>query len=528
MGDGAMAGIKPTWHMDHDDHPIPGRRPPLRFLGDLCVLGVLAVARPLARLGLHRPPDAWRRATSLGLRSEGSKFALSAFGLDLWSDAPRPHDAPAPTASDAEAQVVRRLARFLQSEPLAQLAVRHRGVCATAVPRAEVDLAIGQYDERGRLRSLDALLDERRPIAAADQQRGRDTLQSIARAFSLNGAQQPVRVAPRLGAAVDQELARRVLAATMISFEPMPHAEARFLPPSFEKRPGMPLGAFNMIARLSADRRSADLWVQVHHAVTDGVPVQEMLGRLQGAWGVRENIIFPTPEAFAPHAVATRCSPANVRREIWCVQDFIDFEPLLTLRHELNERPDVQAGGGITLATLLVWCLAHQPEFAGRKFASTVDVPPAGEQPRGVNFLSIRPADFFGALNHGAAMVGYAHEASRLLNETRLRCSPTSRAMDTLAMLPSALHLWALRANPDRTADTFGTVGVTVLREAAVFVAPISDFGFDDGFIAIGSMLLPAEGGRRVGAITCKGAHQRIAAYPQAIRRAVANCRQYV
>jgi hypothetical protein len=35
----------------------------------------------LIKLGLRREPDAWRRTVGVGLRSEGSKFGLSAFGV---------------------------------------------------------------------------------------------------------------------------------------------------------------------------------------------------------------------------------------------------------------------------------------------------------------------------------------------------------------------------------------------------------------------------------------------------------------
>ena len=253
-----------------------------------------------------------------------------------------------------------------------------------------------------------------------------------------------------------------------------------------------------------------------------------MLIRLEHAWGLVEpRPTFPTPEAFAPHAGVPRLASASgAERGVWQAHDFIDFTPLLSLRQNLLQRPDVRAGGGITLATLLVWCLAHQPEFAGRKFASMVDVPAAadGRRPRGVNLLTIKPGDFFDEPSRAAAMVAYAHEAAHLLDETRARRSAPSVATDTLALLPPGLQIRSIRNHIGLANETYGTIGLSVLKDAKVFVAPISDIGFDDGFIAVGSMLLPAAEGRFVGAVTIKGTKREAEAYPAAIRRAVARC----
>ena len=97
-----------------------------------------------------------------------------------------------------------------------------------------------------------------------------------------------------------------------------------------------------------------------------------------------------------------------------------------------------------------------------------------------------------------------------------------------MALLPAGLQIRSIRNHLGIVNETYGTIGLTVLRDAKVFVAPISDVGFDDGFIAAGSMLLPAADGRFVGAVTVKGPAEKVRAYPPAIRRAVAMCREYV
>ena len=55
-----------------------------------------------------------------------------------------------------------------------------------------------------------------------------------------------------------------------------------------------------------------------------------------------------------------------------------------------------------------------------------------------------------------------------------------------------------------------------------VFVAPMADVGLNDGFIALGNLSLPAEGGRTIGVLTIKGEPARIAESAGAFRQVLA------
>jgi hypothetical protein len=80
---------------------------------------LLLVATLLVKLRLRREPDAWRRTVGVGLRSEASKFVLSAFDLDALSDCPGQD-----LSHTAEEQhFAERFARFLQTQPNAQFAL---------------------------------------------------------------------------------------------------------------------------------------------------------------------------------------------------------------------------------------------------------------------------------------------------------------------------------------------------------------------------------------------------------------------
>ena len=521
--------------------PVP---PLLRHAGNLPILAVLGLSRAAASLGLKRRPDGWRRATGVGLRSEASKFALSAFGLDLWSDDRPPEGADAPPVERAEEHFVLRFGQFLRGETIPRINLEHDRSLTRLVVRDQVDLTLAAFGPGGELLSARPFLDSRlstpKPREEVVHARILPALlegyNDHRNAWDHVPPDDEDYVAPDLdgspaapGAA--RAYVRRVLGSTFVSFDSLPPGappDLRFLPPDFRLRRSPGYGALNVVCRLSPDRRAADVWVQVHHAATDGAPVQEMLSRLERQWGEAGPVVYPAPDAFRPHASPRPCAAPRARRSMQCVTDFIDFSPLLELRKRLEEQPDLRAAGGVTVAALLTWALGHQPEFAGKKFAVPVDCPPADGRPRGTWFAPVRPGEYFGTFRRAAAFAAYTHEFNRLLDETRLGDAPACRALDEMALLPPAVQAIALRLNADRADRTFGTVGLTILRDAKVFVAPMVDFGFNDGFIAIGNMTLPAADGGRVGPVTVKGTGDGIAGYPEAIRRAVKACGEYV
>jgi hypothetical protein len=409
-----------------------------RTLTNLAALGVLAVTKPLAAAGAFRGRDAWRAAAAIGLKTEGSKFGLTAFGLDsgfLGLD-----------VRAAARHLHRRFVDFLRTEPAACQRVVERRGCCVGVPQLAAESCY-------RLRA-----------------------------------------------------------------EPRPEGPARFDPPDFCAHPAGHGELVNVVCRLSRDFLTVDVWAHFHHAAVDGAPMQELMGRLEQAWGVREErVAFPTPETWRPHAAPHR-RHCDGDRPLEHALDFVDFAPLL------SRRQSVGGGGGgerPTVGATLIWHLAQQPGFGDKRFAATVDVPASagrggGGGARCVDFVVIRPADF---ANDCAA---YAAAFNRQVAACRGRASETSRATRTLALMPPRLALAALRANPAQTAQTFGTIGLTILRDAKVFLAPMSDPGFDDGFIAVGGMDLPTAAGAaaRVGAVSVKGPPGKVAPLLAAVRSA--------
>jgi len=553
---------------------------PKRVVGTMAVAAVLAVARPLARLGLWREVDGWRRITGVALRAEASKFILSAFGLDLWTDTRR-RDNPDPI-TDEEAQVhcVERLWDFLRREVTAYLATEWTPNLTRVVRNEHLDLVLGKFSPSGELVSIRSLIDQARGAEDLPAESVRRRVEAaVAKAYNLTrhtpditrpvalqrtleiqlamvgGARGETRGRRMEESARDagrQSLRRtdntvrayadRLLSGWFVSFEEGAEGgldgdgkwRGRFAAPDFKARKGFGPGAFNVVCRLTEDRRAADLWLQIHRAAIDGAAAQELLARLEAAWGVRGPILYPAAEEGRGRISSTGeglevASTANSRPEVWEAHDFVDFSPLLGLRKELNRRLAVLGRGDVTaiydlgLGCVLLWRLAKEPEFHGVKFGLTVDVPAIGAWGRGVGLVVIRPGDY---LDKGeAGFMKYALEFNRQLALTRAGRSPVRRAMRTLALLPPGMQAMALRQNVPAMDDAFGAVVVSLIKDARVFIGSMPDIGLTGGFIALGSMALPAEDGGRVTSVSVKGPKHRIAGYPAAIRRMVDACR---
>ena len=252
----------------------------------------------------------------------------------------------------------------------------------------------------------------------------------------------------------------------------------------------------NVLCRVDPrGRDGCDVWVRINHAGSDGVPMQEVMTRLEGAWGAAAPVAFPTPEAFTPFEGARR---ANGPTDLVEVQFFADFSALLAWRKRENER----LGASMTLAAALLWRMAELPEFREERFGSTVEVGAAGGLDRGVGVVVVRPLDYA----ERGGLSGYVSEFNRQVELNRRRASDGCRTLDAVALMPAGLARGVLRAAVSRTTRAFGSLVVTVVKDAKVFGAPVGEVGHPKGFIAIGGVRLPTADGRMVGSVTVKGA----------------------
>jgi hypothetical protein len=492
--------------------------------------GASALARaPLLKL-FRSEPDCWRRTIGLGLRSEGARFALASFNLRMPPDVDSSLSNE-PANRDLLDRFIRHFARFLVKESDAHFILKHHPYHVERMASPRVDLGQCDFSPAGELLATQPHLDSREPATLDSVTRqeienivllahgSTRHLSDIIRFQKLESLVQQ-QIASHAGARDKNErlaYARRLLTACAVSLEAMPAGPcARFLPPDFRQHRGFGAGSFDVVLRPAGDG-CMDLWLNIHHTAADGAPMQEMLTRLEAAWGIGAPIYFPADDSGrAPFIQNCQTSPAD--RPISVLVDFLDFTSLTRSRVALNRKLASRLESPVPLAAMVLWSLAHEPEFADKKFATAVDVPLDKHWPRAVDLVAIRPADYFKRPDGFRAFV---HDFINLVKIGQGRRSPTYSAMRALSCVAPRFAAKALAANPDRTRAVFGTAGLSILKDAKVFVAPMADAGWDDGFIALGNLSLPAGDGRTTGVLTIKGSPERIAQCGSAFRHAL-------
>src|SRR5687768_17220910 len=104
--------------------------------------------KALIGLGLRRPPEGWRRTVGILLRSESTRFALSAFGLEV-----------PPGADPIETRVARGLRSYLETEPDAHFALEWRPHVTIRRSVPYVDVVLLRFVD-GVLRSIEPHLSD--------------------------------------------------------------------------------------------------------------------------------------------------------------------------------------------------------------------------------------------------------------------------------------------------------------------------------------------------------------------------------
>jgi hypothetical protein len=465
------------------------------------------------------------------LRSEATRFALSAFGLRVPDSDPRIGG----EQDSIETRTARALLAFLAHEPDAHFSLEWRRPVTLRRRVAYVDVVLLGFAGDGTLESITPYLAAGGPPAPAldVQARAHDAvIEAYNRTARLPEVERTRRLPEDIRAALGSDgdggpsqaaraYARRLLAACCLSFEPrdLSDPSQRYCPPSFETRRTLGFGYLSCVARANRDGVSVDLWVSAHHVGLDGVPLQDLLDRLERTWGTAETVAFP-PAAGRAFVGPHPCH-APGERPVDQLITFVDLSSVLALRRDLNARYAPAAGGAVTLGALVAWLLSQEPEFTGVRIASTVDVAASAGYERDVDVVSLRPADYAAGAGPWAGFVEFAGEFNRLIAAARARTSPVRAGMQTAGLLPAWAHAAVVRSNPSSLDDTFGTLCVTIVRDARVFIAPMTDLGLGLGFFAIGSASLPSIGGTRVTSVSIKGEAGRIAHYPAILQRMI-------
>jgi hypothetical protein len=483
--------------------------------------------RALIAAGLRRPPEGWRRTVGILLRSEPTRFALSTFGLRV----PAAASAVSHERDSFQTRTAQALQAFLATEPDAHFALEWLRPITSRRRTGVADLVVLEFAPDGRLDAIDPHLAGSGPAAPTSDVCAR-VHDAIVKAYNRTSrapeVERPgsllkdVRATLRSSALQAYEpYAQRLLAASCLSFERIDLSDPvqRFRPPAFARRRGLGFGHLSWVARAGASD-TADVWVSAHHVGLDGVPLQDLLGRLERAWGAGETVAFPSASPGRAFIEAHPCHGPG-ERAVDQLVTFLDLSPLFALREDLNARHASAIGGQLTFGTLIAWLLSQEPEFAGVRIASTVDVAASSGYERDVDVVSLRAADFATGAGPWGGLIEYAREFNRQIAAARTRTSPVRIGMQTAGLIPAWAHAAVVRANPASLDDAFGTLCVTIVREARVFIAPMTDLGLTHGFFAIGSARLPTSNGTPVASVSVKGDAGRIGNYPAILQRVI-------
>ena len=273
-------------------------------------------------------------------------------------------------------------------------------------------------------------------------------------------------------------------------------------------------GQTNIICRTTADFREVDLWWQFNHAMADGAPMQEIIGELKKEWGSAGSLVFPAMND--PVSVPEIMSGGNGLQR---ARFFADFTPLLRLRSSLNRMCSAQMNGKASFAALLMWGMARHSAFRGRKMLLPVDCRLPGNR-RQLGLLVTRPDRFGRGLSPLDDFCRFQTHMNLQLNEIRSGHAETSEMLALFGMLHPFFYSLTQKLYPHALEDMLGTVGISIISDAEVFVSPQTDIQIN-GFMALGSVLIQTRDGRRAGSVCISGTSEQIQHYHKALEQLI-------
>ncbi|MBS1372336.1 MAG: alpha/beta hydrolase [Lentisphaeria bacterium] len=510
--------------------------------GTVFLLIFIKILQLLKKFGMRAEENGWRKATGIFLRNEYSKFVLSCFRLRYYRDGAVPDNFPV-----ARQQLIRNLADYIRS---------HSQLHWSAAPamfrlgRRKIDftdIAEAFYDKTGELLWIEMHFDTSREnfqLLTADHIRDalRRMVINVNKLRVSECGDQGRVLAGRLrrwarrvpgysyGARHElRSLVERLLTATFIHCELLPKdpetlLARRLASPNLRKYRNPGWGLLNVIARFTPDFREADLWMQYHHVPVDGMPMQEILADLKTSWGCAGVLAYP-----ALSSPAARPEILYAGNRLFRNRFFIDFEPMLKLRRELNAKYATLMEGPATVAGMLIWGLAQHRFFHNCKMLFPVDSEPKSGNPaeRELSLVFIRAGQYIDRANPLSGFLNFQKEFNRRLWHTRKGSSESYELLELYSMIHPLFYQIGLRLMPESMGEFVGSMGLSILRNADIFISPLSDLQVN-GFMTIGDLTHPTEDGGTAGAVASCGTRDQIRFYQEAMTDLAKNYRRFL
>jgi pimeloyl-ACP methyl ester carboxylesterase len=506
--------------------------------GTVTLMVFIKCLQLLKKIGFKAEENGWRKATGIFLRKEHTKFILATFRLHYFNKTKL-----SPDIETSKEVLIKRLAKFLHKTPACHWTNQAGLFMSTRKKVFFTDITEVNFADDGRILKLVPYFDANRPAFnmltpemmekalkqiiflcnktcnLKDPKRARKIYKrmSMWRRFQYNlsrSGQQDLKL-----------FVNRILNGTFIQFktltdDPELFLKERLATPNTQYRRHPGFGLLNIFCRFTHNLGEADLWFQYHHVPVDGMPMQEMLQELKKEWGSCGQIKYP-----ALSSPAAEMELYNFKHDICRARIYLCLDNFLKLRKQVNEKYYSQMGGPATVASMLIWALAQHKDLRNRKFLFPVDTSLLVDYPqdRSISLVIIRPGKFFDDKKPGKGFLQYQREFNRHLFATRLGKSETYELLELYALIHPLFYHFASKIMPKAMGELIGTAGLTVLRDAEMFISPMTDVHFN-GFVAMGNMKMPTEDGKTACAISFCGNKERVLQYAEAMQNLCKYC----
>lgn len=501
-------------------------------IGAVVLILILKILQFFRLLGVRAEAHGWRKVTSIFLRGEYSKFLLASFRLD-YSGGSVPE-----SLSGAKERLTKRLYEFLLTRKELHWSVEPGVLSFRRRKTTLCDIVEAEVDEEGYLKHLRPFFDERhsRRISLSEEQFETAMKQIIQICNQYKDApdkKRPQQIRQALTRWAKHakgfsflsrrnlhRLIERVMSASFLYISVLPESPercigARMATPDLRTRRHPGWGMSCISARFTADFREVDLWFQFHHITADGAPMQEMLTELKRCWGSAGEVFYP-----ALHYPVTLVETMDCGDQIFRTRLYIDFSRILQLRKWLNKHYLVRMNGTASLAGLMLWGLSRHEAFRDKKMLLPVDAGMSAQGERELGLLFIRPGFYSSAESPLEEFLHFQKEMNLRMHDIRLGRGESHEFLSLCTMLhPFFYHLASVLA-PRDLHEIVGSMGLSVIRDAEMFISPLTDFQ-SNGFLSLGSVRMRTENGLHAGSLCICGHRRQIRSYLLAVRRFV-------
>lgn len=536
---------------EHQDAPVPRSvysRLNMRRLvdrwspGTMLIFFFVKILQLLKKMGMRAEENGWRKATGIFLRNEYSKFVLGTFRLRYYENTVPPNE------HAARQQVIARLADFLRRNSSVHWSVEPGFFQLGRRKLHFTDIVEAFWDGKGRLVRLEAHLDQSRNyFSILNETHVRKALDKLVKVYNrnlnTNVLKRPTVVSRKMrrwavrgekgvgftGRLELRGLVDRLLTATFIHCETLSDEKELFLrrrlaTPNIKiyRHPGW--GLLNIICRFTPDYSEVDLWLQYHHVPVDGMPMQELLKQLKNEWGSCGPIHYP-----ALGSSDARPEMFYYGNQLFRARVYVGFELILAIRKRMNELYFSRMGGPATIAGMLIWGLAQHPAFADSKVVFPVDLMEDSTRinERELSLVFIRPGQYRNPEDPISGFVEFQKEFNWRVWRTRAGRSESYELLELYSMIHPLFYYIARYIFPKATGEILGTVGLTVIRGAEMFISPLSDLQ-KNGFMSIGNLAMPTVDGGTSGVVSICGDRLQLRRYIEAITMMAENYHSFL